>query len=331
MEPNKRIEYMDVARGLAMLLIFLGHTHTIYSISRFCYLLNLSTFIIISGYFFNKNESLKLLLKKSLKIMIPALIVFWITRAVDIYYLGKDYNFVKDTIFALSKNTIFDGVNSVGIVWYIPFLVMLRLVFYLISKISKNNIYIQGGITIVLTGLGIYLANKAIYLPWSFDLVLCTLVLFYIGHILKEKDILNKYIDEKIPWIVITIVFWTIFLFINRKYWNFEIATRRINPFGLFLSVSGCLMLIKVSYLIEKYLGIISKPIKFIGKNSYWYFLSHSVESKYAVPNYWINVMPIFAFSIKIALNTIIVEGILFIKNLINKDLTKGKEEVKDE
>ena len=92
--------------------------------------------------------------------------------------------------------------------------------------------------------------------------MLCTLVLFYIGYILKEKDILNKYIDKKIPWVVIAIAFWTIFLFINRKFWNFEIATRRINPLGLSLSVSGCLMLIKVSYLIERYFGIISKPKK---------------------------------------------------------------------
>ena len=331
MEKNKRIEFIDVARGIAMFLVILGHTHTNYKVSRFCYLLNLPIFIIVSGYFFKKDESLKSLLKKSLKILIPTFIVLIITRILSTIIDGKHYNILLDVLFSLSKNYLFKNVDPIGILWFVPFLVALKITFFFMNKISRNNKIILGEMSILFTELGIYAAGRSWSLPWSFDLVLSSTILFYFGYMLKEFNVFEKHIEKKSIWAVCTIAFWAIFLLVEVKYWNFELATRKINPLGIVLSLLGCMMIFKASYLINKYCENFSSMLRWVGKNTYIIFLVHAVVSIYVVPNYWISVKFPIAFGSKLLSTTFFVAVTCFVKKQVSGALKKEKEKEKKE
>ena len=151
-------------------------------------------------------------------------------------------------------------------------------------------------------------------------------MIFYIGQVLKEKDILEKHIDDKIFWLIPTVIFWVIFLFVEIDYWSFELVARIISPLGVFLSCIGCLMMIKFSYIIQKHSKMTSKCLCWISRNSYLIYISHFIESRYIVPNYWINVSFWIAFPAKV-ISTMFITGFMYylrsqirdVKNIIEE------------
>ena len=67
MEKNKRILWVDVAKGIGMILVVLGHTH--FGGRTLIYTFHMPLFFFCSGLFFSNSEPLNLMekLKKCLK------------------------------------------------------------------------------------------------------------------------------------------------------------------------------------------------------------------------------------------------------------------------
>ncbi|MFT8500298.1 MAG: acyltransferase family protein, partial [Liquorilactobacillus satsumensis] len=62
----KRIEWIDIARGLAMLMIVAGHTlfgFTFSPVARMIFAVHVPIFLVLSGYKFNERK-LKVLFNK---------------------------------------------------------------------------------------------------------------------------------------------------------------------------------------------------------------------------------------------------------------------------
>ena len=68
---KKRLKYIDIARGIAIILVVMGHCDNFeqWSIERFAALFFMQLFIFISGYFYKANlnsvKDLLLLIKKN--------------------------------------------------------------------------------------------------------------------------------------------------------------------------------------------------------------------------------------------------------------------------
>ena len=117
-----------------------------------------------------------------------------------------------------------------------------------------------------------------------------------------------------------------IFLFVEIDYWSFELVARIISPLGVFLSCIGCLMMIKFSYIIQKHSKVTSKCLGWIGRSSYLIYISHFIESRYILPNYWISVSFWIAFPAKV-ISTMFITGFMYylrsqirdVKNIIEE------------
>ena len=89
---NSRSSYIDVARGICMICIVLGHQGNPF-INRFVFTFHLPVFFIITGYFFNPKTSFKdLVIKRSRGLIIPYFslaLVFWppITLSAHLFYI----------------------------------------------------------------------------------------------------------------------------------------------------------------------------------------------------------------------------------------------------
>lgn len=115
---EKRIKFIDIARGVAICIIVLGHT-MVYSkncveIFKFLYSFNVALFFILSGYLFNiKNESFfDFIKRKFLRICIPYL--FWeLVFIIPYMIFGKSVNDSLGT----NRKIRFKNTNNKYIIW----------------------------------------------------------------------------------------------------------------------------------------------------------------------------------------------------------------------
>ncbi len=54
----KRLRYVDIAKGIAIICIILGHLGNV-NINRFIFTFHVPIFFLITGYFINKKRSIK--------------------------------------------------------------------------------------------------------------------------------------------------------------------------------------------------------------------------------------------------------------------------------
>ena len=198
-----REKFIDVARGLAIIFIVLGHTivHSSNSFLLFklLYSFHVVLFFIISGYTFSfeNNKNFLLFIKKKFKsIMIPYFIWAFI-YLVPYIILGStvsdELNVQADFNLKILISNIFYGIGSNSSLkqnsslWFLPALFMMKIIYYKLIKISdksKNKTLIVLLVSIILMVL---CSNFNFYLPWGINTALTLGVFYYIGWILKNK------------------------------------------------------------------------------------------------------------------------------------------------
>lgn len=210
MESSKRLKYIDIARGIAMFLIVLGHAISAtsghaYPIFRILYFINVPVFFVLSGYLFQikeKESFFEFLKHKFLRIMLPYF--FW-----ALIFLVPYFIFGYDVANQFSRKSSFDiwqqignvfygnGVNNAlkqnGPLWFLPALFTMEVLFYyIISFAKKKKTEIIVFIATLLIGFLCTLFAKSFYLPWGINSALTIGCFFYFGYLLKKWQIFNQ-------------------------------------------------------------------------------------------------------------------------------------------
>ena len=79
MSARKRIEYVDVAKGIAILSVIVGHTFSAYDpgslLNRFIYSFHMPLFFILSGFFYRPQDFKTAFGRKVKNLLVPYLII----------------------------------------------------------------------------------------------------------------------------------------------------------------------------------------------------------------------------------------------------------------
>lgn len=285
---KERIRFIDISRGIAIILIVLGHI-IVYSehcreIYKFLYSFHISLFFIISGYTFKIPKDYGFFIKnKFLRIMVPYFlwsILFLIPYIIFGQTLGlKSASSSSFNILIQLKNIIYGNGNNFALkqnssLWFFPALFTMEIIFAfilrLLDKNKKNIVDILFGLFLFIIGyISTLLLNK-VYLPWGINTTLQFGIFFYFGYLIKKMSILK--IKEKINLniIFVCLILGLMACFFNNenvsaidyKYGNYELAILS----GLFLS----LVVILCSILINE-----SKILEYIGKNTMGILILH--------------------------------------------------------
>ena len=277
----KRIKYIDIARGIAIILMIAGHVCTHGWKRSIIFSFHMPLFIIISGMFFSENENFKELIIKMLKkLIIPYIFTILFTQILRVLIYNQQWNTLnvfKQIIFAYSNGkTFFKDIPGVVVLWFIPFLVASKIIFYLINKISKDDDVLKGIICLLCTIIGIYLAKIKIFLPWSFDIVFSSTIFYYTGYILKKYNMLNKILTNYKIMTCILLVY-----YFGLKFGYIELAIRQY-PYGIIAyitAISGTLIVLELSKIIENILKYFPNVLAWFGKNSMYVLCFHYLES----------------------------------------------------
>ncbi|MGN0524126.1 MAG: acyltransferase family protein [Eubacterium sp.] len=200
---KNRIEWVDIAKGIGIILVFFGHISLPYNNpfnstqllnSMLVQSFHMGLFFFLSGYCFSEKEvKFSVFLNKKIKsLMIPWLsfTVIWIC-----FILFK--NAIIDNVFTVENGlkviASFILQKRLYALWFLPCLFCLEILFYILKKVTKNNLPIIVVFTFVLLVLGvIYRKTIDKNLVWSIDVIPTALPFFVSGYVFKIKKIILK-------------------------------------------------------------------------------------------------------------------------------------------
>jgi len=192
MKLAERSSWIDIARGIGILLVMYGHVFSSSSNKYLIYGFHLPLFFFISGFVssFDTAKPFLLFLKKLiLQILVPYLLyaiatfLFW--AVILNHHVTSDgiVEQVKKLLFARSV----DGYTLFNVpLWFLPCLFSTKLLFGMFVRITTKPKYLAL-LLIVSAGVSWLVGNYLFWkLPYIFEVSLSAVVFFGVGYLLKE-------------------------------------------------------------------------------------------------------------------------------------------------
>ncbi len=285
---NKRLQYIDFAKGLTILLVIFSHSLKFGDIPRaIIFSFHMPLFFICSGItskaVVDKTQILKKIVGLSKKILLPVVCVFLIYLATDLFgnwSQNANFSFVKKKItsfiFALGQDETIKGIKieNIGMLWFLVAFFFAQVIYLLVRSYLKEKYHVPTILAIALLG---FLIGKKILLPLDLDIAMVMTIFLLGGYLYK------KYIDRHISNIVIivtSILLWgtTFFViyFLRNHYLIVSERSYPIFPISLLTAFAGTLVIIGIGKIICNIKGI--SVLNTIGIYSMRLFIIHSMD-----------------------------------------------------
>jgi len=277
----KRIEWIDIAKGLGIIFVIFAHIQSISQVFlNYIYSFHMPLFFFLSGYLFSDSKYktlMEFIKKKAQSLLIPYFVfsiisyIYWalvqIRMGDDIKHPDLFRAFIG--IFYSDPNHHFMSYNVA--LWFLTCLFSTEILFYILRKKIKIEYYIP----IVLIALSITGYLFSLYLPfrlpWGID-VACSAVVFYgVGYIFKTINI-NDEVMERLPKMSAILLLMPIGYILSQFNREIDMASNYLSNYFLFYAgaFAGIFCWIFIAYLIKE-----STILSFFGKNSLIIFGLH--------------------------------------------------------
>ncbi len=315
-----RDKYIDYLKGILIILVVIGHSYkNTAGIFWIIYRFHMPLFFMISGYLFNNKRSFKDFAKRKYTTIIkPYLIYFVISYAVTNLFLTKIDFLTLINVFILNGKYLM-YVNNI-VIWYLPFIFYVSLIFYPISKIEDDKkLFILASILFILSVPTYKLFNNIYpdeFFPLSLQVVPPALAYMITGLLYKRnKDKIKLSYNKKV---IISIIFFIVGIYISLCTTQSQIL--RLSTYRY---IATSLLLIPLILLLTK--DNHNKIIEYLGRNTLIILGLHSwmvqIFKDYRYYDYLNSFHISYESSTALVVFTIIVMICLF--NEINRYLKK--------
>lgn len=291
-EKNKRIEWIDIFKGLAIILVVIGHSTG--QFNGYIYQFHVAAFFFISGWVakFDNTNLFKDLYKKIMTLLLPlitAIFLFGIITEIMNYcgiyqYFWDDGTFLG--ISKLMKNFFSNGslINLLGATWFLIVLFLSSLLSHLLYYITLKNKYFFCMVSIMIYILGYYRLSAAHTLPFGADIVPIAQCYYSIGYILKSAlpDISLKKRHNGIAKSLLLLSITTLIMYLMKKNLSalclMNLSDRQMTSLGwnTLAVINGILWLYSLSqFFCLISWDIIKNGLIKIGKNTMGIMLFH--------------------------------------------------------
>lgn len=257
MEAKKRIEFIDLAKGICIILVVVGHCGAPINIPGY-EIVRMPLYFILSGLFFKDYGGFNnFLLQKTNKILIPFLFFYLLGYAV--FYSIKAV--APDLLITEARGLwdVFDNRQFFnGPIWFLLCLFWCNVFFYIIYSLVNNDI-VRIAITLIIGSIGWYMGNMLhIFVPLFLDVALTALPFFVVGYYLKKTEILypNKYDKYNI---LFAIFLWGIsFLLIETTHYRLSLHYNGLEGWSTYIISIVSVLSILFFCKIIKYIPLVS-------------------------------------------------------------------------
>ncbi|MDR3241684.1 MAG: acyltransferase family protein [Lactobacillaceae bacterium] len=228
----KRIRYLDITRGIAMMMVIAGHIIQPEILGQelryYLFAVHLPLFLIISGVLFKEKDSWFLIKKDTKQLLYPYVIGVLLIVLVFIigYYqpfsnswhhiVTGNLNSVPQILMAAflvngGDHYLFwpNFATTIGAIWYLVAFFEVSFIFNLLLKFIKNR-YVQLLLIVGLTAIG-YVIGNITALPFQLLSALVMLPFMAVGYYTKKYWFTNNVGSMKIniSLIALGIILWT--------------------------------------------------------------------------------------------------------------------------
>ena len=247
---GQREQWIDIGKGLAIILMVIGHTSIPHGLSNFIWAFHMPFFFLVSGWVthWNKTSFKEFVIRRSKSLLVPFFV----------------YSLIVLSIYSLIGNNkwhdwLFLGWGGYAL-WFVPVLYVASIIAKMILMTKKEFLTIV--IIIILIVLGAALRYMHISLPWTMCSVPYATALIMIGAKVQCVSFKNN------VWLFLISFAITITVSL---FWRLDMASNQIIPV-LPLTIgalAGCIMLLCLSQFIEKHSPHVSNVLSSIGRETY--------------------------------------------------------------
>ena len=292
-ESSQRIQWIDYSKGVAILLVLIGHCGYVVEnlplVSKTILSFHMPLFFFLSGLCFN-NDCYKIggrqyAIKQARRLIIPyiifdlLLLLFSIVDGVIRKHEVGILNFLISMV--LCRNIKINGTGL--ILWFLPCIFVVIVTFFFLNK--RINVKGKESILILFVlFIGAYESQILKHrVPFCLDIALMGVFYYWIGNIVAEKwrTIANK-IEKNVFYkafsILLSVIFIVLLAFLNlidkdTTYMYTNIYTKWY--FLICESALGILIVLLLSISIQKFL--LRKIMLFLGNNTLYVFGMNSI------------------------------------------------------
>lgn len=326
---SQRIEWIDCAKGITILLVVLGHS--VYGVLRGAiFSFHMPLFFIMSCLTYRLSTDLGQLARKAKKAFFRMVVPAWILFLIIVFGEALLERTTMDLAFWKSKGLAFlfsSGsqfymgdpqihVPRMGIPWFLIVLFTGRTLFDLLHlKLGKGFVPACLVLSILGVAMGPYL-----WLPFSFDVTLVSLGFLLFGYWLRKWNF------EICPWICLICVagVWAVSVVFTEqvagKYLEMSMRRYPLFPLCIVTALAGTMMVSQFSSLLVRYISWVKKPLIFLGEHSMDMLCVHTVDFLWE---------PLYSFSSHLligALVRILIDLVVFMLFVLCKKLIKERK-----
>lgn len=293
---KNRFDYVDIAKGLGIMLVIMGHIEHNYV--PFCGSVHIPLFFVLSGYVYSLEKGSerpfgKVAGKRALRLLIPYLIYNFVLYAKYILkmVLSEGFN-AKECVdaflgFMYSASILYKNVPSEnnfngfvfgnGPLWFLTAMAISSVIFYGINyfllkhKFDIKKLLLSSAVLIAVSWC--LCTFLPVYLPWSFEMALLGTVFMQFGMCLRQRNVIENIIKK--PYMLIG----NVVLFVVLHAFNGS-ANLAIGVYGksmiiyILLGMLSSIVVIYIAYLISK-IELLNKVLSYIGQNTLFILAFH--------------------------------------------------------
>ena len=309
------MHYVDIARGIAIILVVIGHGISEYetgftALEKIIYSFHMPLFFVISGLVFRVKDGVTLgaFAKKRAKgLMLPYLLfaglitLSHVAEAVILKADGEFFDFFK-TPSGLLNTVLLTTKSAFSNLWFLPCMLAAQLLLFVIIRYVSNKV-LKAALCIVFSVAVIFISPK-FALPLCLETAVVSVMFLYLGTVTEEQKLLekNKYAVTAISLAVFAaseIVFLHFFKSDDFSYYNVQFD---VGWLFIITAISGSMLVIGISYIAKK-----CAVLELLGQHSLYIFGFHYLVQ---------NVIRIGFDKAGISINKVIMLAVATVLNL---------------
>ena len=287
---RKRLDWIDIAKGIAIILVIVGHTvpnpsplrHAIFSF-------HMPVFFILAGYTFRPKPWRELVSGSVSRLLVPYVVLALAWQVPTFLMSGAPLtgdvllSGFETLVFASGVDVSGFGVAAVGMAWFLAALFTSRLLFNALVRLFDSrevDAVWQGVVCAVIAFCGLSVSRfLGIYLPLDLDLSCYIVLLMWIGYTARQRKLepsVSKsllFFGAGIAWLIL------------KAMSGLELSGRRVDGFvvATVAALAGSYCVCWVSVALEKLkevpvLGSFERALVFCGQASLAIFAIHAVD-----------------------------------------------------
>lgn len=268
---NSRIDYIDIAKGLTMLMVVFVHTYAeaqynsvvLQNVNNFIMAFFMPAFFVYSGMFVRKEKWRDFFAKKSKTLLVPLLFFYllgYLFSAVvaHVGMMRLHNEFAWTNIF----NIFFSKTFSNGALWFLAALLVALTIVQACLRIPNVVFRYMALITFAIIGMS-WNTMFQYRLPFYVDSGCYAVGYLLVGHLLIRVLKCNEFVRDKKTSVVFLLTFLVV-LSLQENKSSMMVATWHGSPvLSLLVGTCGAIMTLAFSALIQE-----CKFLSFVGKNS---------------------------------------------------------------